>query len=62
MAKMLRCRDVGFDCDAVVRAESDDEILAQVAVHAREAHGLDVVDDAVVAKVLSVITADGATA
>lgn len=58
MAKMLRCRDVGFDCEAVVRAETDAEILEQVALHAREVHGLDEVDDDVVAKVLSVITVE----
>ena len=61
MAKMLRCRDVGFDCEAVVRAETDAEILEQVAVHAREVHGLSDVDDDVVAKVLSVITVEPAT-
>ena len=60
MAKLLRCRDVGFDCEAVVRADTDAEILAQVAVHAREVHGLDAVDDEVVAKVLSVITVEPA--
>ena len=40
MAKELHCRDVGFDCDAVVRAESDEEVLAQVAEHAKAVHGL----------------------
>jgi predicted small metal-binding protein len=40
MTKELHCRDVGFDCDAVVTAESDDEILAQVADHAKAVHGL----------------------
>ncbi len=55
MAKLLRCRDVGFDCEAVVRADTDAEILDQVAVHAREVHGLNDVSDDVVAKVLSAI-------
>jgi predicted small metal-binding protein len=40
MTRELHCRDVGFDCDAVVTAESDDEILAQVAAHAKAVHGL----------------------
>ena len=39
MAKKLQCRDVGFDCDAVV-AESDDDVLAQVADHAKSVHGM----------------------
>lgn len=40
MAREIHCRDVGFDCDATVVAESDDEIVAQVAEHARTVHGL----------------------
>lgn len=40
--KILHCRDAGFDCDAVVEAETAEEILAQVREHAREVHGLDV--------------------
>ena len=40
MAKELRCSDVGFSCEAVVRGESEDEIMQQVAEHAREVHGL----------------------
>lgn len=38
----LRCRDVGFDCDAVVHAESDEEILAQAAAHAKDVHNVEV--------------------
>lgn len=40
MTKELRCRDLGFDCDAVVTADSEDEILAQVADHGQRVHGL----------------------
>lgn len=40
MAKELHCRDVGFDCDAVVTATTEEEILRQVADHAREVHHL----------------------
>jgi len=38
----LRCRDVGFDCDGVVRAESEEELLRQVAEHAQTVHGVEV--------------------
>lgn len=38
----LQCRDAGFDCDAVVRGESDEDILTQAGPHVRDAHGLDV--------------------
>ena len=40
MAKELHCRDVGPDCDAVVVSDNDDEIVAQVAEHARSVHGM----------------------
>ena len=40
MTKELRCRDVGPDCDAVVTAENDEEVLAQVATHAKAVHGM----------------------
>lgn len=55
MAKVLRCRDVGFDCEAVVRAETEDEILEQAAMHATRDHGLEEVSEDVVKKVLASI-------
>ena len=27
MAKVLRCSDVGFECDGVIRAETEEEVL-----------------------------------
>lgn len=38
--KELRCRDVGFDCEKVLRAESEEEILRQAAEHAANDHGV----------------------
>jgi uncharacterized OsmC-like protein/predicted small metal-binding protein len=40
--KVLRCRDAGFDCEHVVRAENEEELLRQVAEHAQAVHGLEV--------------------
>ncbi len=40
--KILHCSDAGFDCKAVITAETDDEVLEQVADHAKTVHGLDV--------------------
>ena len=40
--KELKCRDAGFDCDAVVQGETTDEVMAQAAPHAKQAHGVDV--------------------
>lgn len=38
--KELNCRDVGFDCEGVVTGETEGDVLAQAAAHAREVHGL----------------------
>ncbi len=43
--KELHCRDVGFDCEGVIRGESEDEVMRQAAEHARQEHGLDKVDE-----------------
>ena len=55
MTKVVHCRDVGFDCDGVVRAETEEEALAQVAAHAKTVHGLETVTDEVVEKVREVM-------
>lgn len=38
--KTLYCRDAGFDCDEVIRGETEGEVLSQAATHAREVHGI----------------------
>jgi predicted small metal-binding protein len=38
MAKTVSCRDVGADCDFVARGNSEEEVLRQVAEHARTDH------------------------
>jgi predicted small metal-binding protein len=40
--KTLHCSDVGFDCKAVIKADNDEEILAQAARHAQIVHGVTV--------------------
>ena len=40
--KTLKCRDAGFDCNAEVRANSEQEVLTQASRHAKEVHGVDV--------------------
>ena len=39
--KQFRCADVVPGCETTIQAESDDQILEQVAEHARDAHGMD---------------------
>jgi predicted small metal-binding protein len=41
--KQFACGAVVPRCHAVFRAEDDEQILAQVAEHARDDHGIDVV-------------------
>ena len=40
--KKLNCCDAGFDCPAVVRADSEEEVLEQAAQHALDVHGVTV--------------------
>ncbi len=53
--KVVRCRDVGFDCEGVVRAETEQEVLEQVAAHAKAIHNLETVPPEVVEKVRQVM-------
>jgi predicted small metal-binding protein len=42
MAKVLRCKDAGFDCKAEFRGETEEEVLRKAAEHAKEVHNLEV--------------------
>jgi predicted small metal-binding protein len=53
--KQLNCCDVGFDCPAVVLANSEEEVLAQAAQHALDAHGVTVTAD-MAAQIRTLIT------
>ena len=55
MAKVLHCKDVGFDCEGVVRAETEEEVLQMAAEHAQTVHGLDDLTEEVIEKVRSAI-------
>ena len=55
MTKVVRCRELGFDCNGVVRAPNEEEALKQVAAHAREVHGMQSVPPEVVQKVKAVM-------
>lgn len=51
MTTVIHCRDVGFDCDGVIRADTEEEALERAAQHARDAHDLEEVTPEVVEKV-----------
>lgn len=40
--KVLSCHDAGFDCDRVIRAASEEDILWGVVDHARDVHSIEV--------------------
>jgi predicted small metal-binding protein len=40
--KTLHCSDAGFDCQAVIQASTEEEVLTQAVEHAREVHGVEV--------------------
>jgi len=54
--KKVRCRDIGFDCNHVIEAESETEILTQAAAHAQSVHGLEEVTPEIVTAVKAAIT------
>jgi len=55
MAKTLRCRDVGVDCNAVIQAETEEELMRKVAEHAKTVHGMTEISPDMAAKVKAAI-------
>ena len=55
MAKVMRCRDVGMDCDFEARAETEEELLKKVAEHAWATHDMTEISEEVLAKVRAAI-------
>ena len=54
--KEFACGKVVPGCEHVFRGESEDEILDQVSVHARDDHGMDEVPPEVVDRIRARIT------
>jgi quinol monooxygenase YgiN/predicted small metal-binding protein len=53
--KVVRCRDVGFDCGGVVKAADETELLNKVAEHAKNVHNVQEITEDMVNKIKSVI-------
>lgn len=60
MTKVVQCRDLGFDCAAVARGDTEEAVLREVAAHAKAAHGMDQVPPAVVDRVRKVMRTERA--
>ena len=55
MAMVVKCRDVGVDCDFEARGETEREVLRKCAEHARKEHGMDPIPAELASKVKSAI-------
>jgi predicted small metal-binding protein len=55
MSKVMKCRDVGMNCDFEARGASEEEILQKAAEHAKSAHGIEQIPPELASKVRSVI-------
>ena len=55
MAKVLRCRDTGMDCDFVARADSEEELLKKAAEHAAATHDMKEIPEEVLSQVRAAI-------
>ncbi len=55
MTKVVSCRDVGFDCEGVIRAGTEEEAMQLVAEHAGTVHDMKEISEEVAKKVRAVM-------
>lgn len=55
MTKILRCRDVGVDCDFVTRGATMEEVMKKATEHACSDHGFVAIPPEVADKVMAAI-------
>ncbi len=55
MVKVLKCKDVGMDCDFVAHGETEEEILKLAVEHTGTTHDMKEIPDEVLAKVRAAI-------
>ena len=55
MGKVLKCREVGVDCDFEARGATEEEILQKAADHAKKDHGMAEIPSELLAKVKAAI-------
>ncbi len=53
--KQLSCREAGADCDFLVRAETEDEVMSVAASHGSRVHGMTEVTPELKNKMKSII-------
>jgi predicted small metal-binding protein len=55
MSKVLRCREVGMDCDFEARGETEAQVLQKAAEHAKSDHNINELPPELVKKVKAAI-------
>lgn len=55
MEKVIYCRDVGFDCEGVIRAKNEKEAIEAASHHAKTVHGVKDITPEIITKIKSVI-------
>jgi predicted small metal-binding protein len=40
LVKSISCREAGFDCDYVVKGETEEEVMKNGAEHVNKVHGM----------------------
>ena len=50
MTKSIKCSDVGVDCDWGATAQTEEELMKKIAMHAKE-HGFNEIPKELIAKV-----------
>ena len=55
MEKVIHCRDVGFDCNGVIKAKTEKEALELAAEHAKNVHGVTEITPQIVDKIKAVM-------
>lgn len=55
MEKVIHCRDVGFDCNGVIKAKTEKEALELAAEHAKKVHGVTEITPQIVDKIKAVM-------
>ncbi|MEM0147179.1 MAG: DUF1059 domain-containing protein [Candidatus Micrarchaeaceae archaeon] len=53
--KSFACKDIGMSCGFSAKDESIDRLMKKIRDHARKAHGMNVIDDATMAKINAAI-------
>jgi len=53
--KVVKCRDVGVDCDFVARGQTEQEVMRKCEEHARTEHDMDQIPAELAVKVKAAI-------